>query len=123
MVGTTEYHLRFNQDDLAAAEDDLMMGYVFFLDTKYLSFRVYRTLIHRGLKIKKENGDLVQAYPANAEGLNRAGELYQIYMKNGGDILKLRDAMKQALDMWPWRPPETKQDEKGEPQKNLPADG
>jgi hypothetical protein len=122
MVGTSEYYLRFGQDELIAAEDDLKIGYIFFLDTKYASLRLFRTLIHRGLKVKnRKTGELEQAYEPTLEGQHNAGEWIHLYLKHGGTLPDLRVSIGKALDAWPWYKKEETEDEDSE--KNSPVDG
>jgi hypothetical protein len=119
LVGSAEYFLRFGQDDLIAAENDVKMGYVYFLDPKYASLTLYRSLIHRGLKVKnRATGDLEQAYPSGDDGVKLAGEWVRLYLTNGGTLPDLMVAVRKALDAWPWYKPG-----KPEESKNSPGDG
>jgi hypothetical protein len=118
-VRGAEYYLRYDQPDMIAAEQDTRTGYVYFFDPKLTSLNLMRVLIWRGLRIRNKKGDLVYAYPQNAEGQIRAGEFIRIYIADGHQPWDLTGVLAKAIVASGWYPPKKMEPE----EKNLPADG
>ena len=104
-----EYELRFEQDDVIACEDEMKIGYIFFFRTEKmggyfipvaLSFKLLRSLIHRGLKLRDNRGDFVYALPQSSDGAKIAGNLIQKFKQRGGQDIEIWEKCKLAFSDW-----------------------
>jgi hypothetical protein len=88
-----------------ACEADLMMGYIFFFRVDAgvpvsLSFTLFRSLIHRGLKVRNDQGNLIPAFPQTPQGAAMAGELIIEYIQSGGAYVDLWNKCQEAFSDW-----------------------
>ena len=128
------YELRFEQPDVVACEDDMNMGYLFFfrvekMGTRYvpvvLSLKLLRSLIHRGLRTRDMQNNLVYALPQNEEGKLAAGTLIQQFKQNVGQDIEIWELCRQAFADWfaPAKPGEKPAIPEGDAAKNSPGAG
>ena len=59
-IGDEDLFLRYQQDDVIAAEREYQVGYPKFFDRKLGSLNLYRILLFHGLKIRQRDGKLVR---------------------------------------------------------------
>jgi len=100
-----DYELRFEQPDVIALEDDLKIGYVFLFRMEqgvpvYLSLKLVRALIHRGLKVRDDRGKFRYAFPQGPKGADEAGAVIEQYISDGGKIVDLWKNCYDAFAGW-----------------------
>lgn len=119
-----EYHLRFEQDDVIACENELRMGYTNFFRVEdhrpiSLSLILCRTLIHHGLKTKTKRGELEYVFVQTSAGASGAGSLIQEHLLTGGSLIEIWEKCFDAfVQGWFGKPKTDKTKKDEEPSKN-----
>jgi hypothetical protein len=112
-----EYHLRFEQDDVIACENELRMGYTNFFRVEdhrpiTLSLILCRTLIHHGLRTQTKRGELEYVFVQTPVGASEAGLLIQEHLLTGGSLIEIWETCFDAfVQGWFGKPKTEKSDE------------
>lgn len=105
-ISGKDYELRFEQPDVIAIEEELKIGYIFLFEVRddktvtFLSFRLVRSLIHRGLRVRNAKGEFEYAFSQGATGANDAGDLIEKYLEDGGRLVTLWEKSYEAFGNW-----------------------